>query len=47
MFKYDSIPKHYMPKKEILEIPEKLYPDIELPKWMTSKEKAVILFDDL
>ena len=24
-----------------------LYPDIELPKWMTSEEKAVILFDDL
>jgi len=24
-----------------------LYPDIELPKWMTSEEKAVILLDDL
>lgn len=36
-----------MPKKEISENTEKLYPDIELPKWMTSKEKAVILLDDL
>jgi len=36
-----------MPKKEVSEIAEKLYPDMDLPKWMTSKEKAVILFDDL
>lgn len=26
---------------------EKLYPDIALPKWMTSQENAVIIFDDL
>ena len=26
---------------------ERPYPDIDLPRWMTSKEKAVILFDDL
>jgi len=34
-----------MPKEKQLDIPEKLYPDIELPKWMTSKENAVILLD--
>jgi hypothetical protein len=36
-----------MPKEEKQKISEKLYPDLELPKWMTSQEKAVILFDDL
>ncbi len=36
-----------MPKKEITKNPEKLYPDLELPKWMTSQEKAVIVFDDI
>lgn len=36
-----------MPKRERLEIPEKIYPEIDLPKWMTSKEKAVIIFDDI
>lgn len=36
-----------MPKKEISETPEKLYPEMDLPKWITSKEKAVIVFDDL
>jgi len=35
-----------MPKKEReSKMREKLYPDIDLPKWMTSKEKAVIVFD--
>jgi hypothetical protein len=47
MFKYNSLQNPLMRKKEISEIPEKLYPDMDLPKWMTSKEKAVILFDDL
>jgi len=37
----------YMLKREDLNISGKIYPDMELPKWMTSKEKAVILFDDL
>ncbi len=36
-----------MAKKEVTENNEKLYPDMDLPKWMTSKEKAVITFDDL
>lgn len=36
-----------MPKNKVLDLPEKLYPDIELPRWMTSQENAVILFDDL
>ncbi len=35
-----------MAKKQEMEI-RQLYPDIELPKWMTSKENAVITFDDL
>ena len=48
MFKYELTFHYNMPKENIsLKIPEKLYPDIELPKWMTSKEKAVILFDDI
>jgi hypothetical protein len=36
-----------MAKKENIRSLElgNLYPDIELPKWMTSREKAVILFD--
>ncbi len=38
-----------MPRKDKMQSNEmeSLYPDIELPKWMTSKEKAVILFDDI
>ncbi len=36
-----------MTPKNSLELPEKLYPNIELPKWMTSQEKAVISLDDL
>ena len=37
-----------MPKDRIqANASERLYPKIELPRWMTSKEKAVILFDDL
>jgi len=34
-------------QRKQLELPEKLYPEIELPKWMTIQEKAVINLDDL
>lgn len=37
-----------MPKEETLKMNSiSLYPEIELPKWMTSKENAVISLDDL
>jgi hypothetical protein len=34
-----------MVNEKDLNMPKNLYPDIELPKWMKSQEKAVILFD--
>ena len=43
----NPISKYSMYKKDTMELPEKIYPDMDLPKWMTSQEKAVILFDDL
>jgi len=36
-----------MAKKQNIPITQNIYPDIELPRWMKSQEKAVILFDDL
>ena len=48
MFKYFPSIKNIMVKEKISASTYKnLYPDMELPKWMTSKENAVILFDDL
>ena len=47
MFKYIPYRDNSMTSKTQLELPEKLYPDIELPKWMISQENAVISLDDL
>ena len=36
-----------MQQNQTLNLPEKLYPEIALPKWMTTPEEAIINIDDL